>query len=239
MEQGSQYVVTQYLVSLIPHKPNTPTTAPRWSIEHVPSPLCKIQMVINLETLPQEIASCNYWALTLKPCKLREKFTVHCSTKTEMLCCMNTWGNEITCQDRQFCPRRWVLGLWSKQVVRWYVTMRKKKMIYIEWMNPRQHKIVFNVKSTPKHNGSGYCQDWNWWFKCWWNCTNVNSMPKNSNNWLLNTLPSRWLKSSSRDIIEQFNILWNLCAEISSIYLSIVYINYDSFQIRTWSFIPS
>jgi hypothetical protein len=38
--------------------------------------------------------------------------------------------------------------------------MRKKKM------NPRQHKIVLNVKSTgeklsPKHNGNGCCQDWN------------------------------------------------------------------------------
>jgi len=36
------------------------------------------------------------------------------------------------------------------------------------------------------------------------NHTNVNSMPKNSNNWLLNTLPSRQPKSSSYDIIEQF-----------------------------------
>jgi hypothetical protein len=39
------------------------------------------------------------------------------------------------------------------------------------------------------------------------NHTNVNSISKNSNNWLLNNLPSRRPKSSSRDIIEQFNIL--------------------------------
>jgi hypothetical protein len=39
------------------------------------------------------------------------------------------------------------------------------------------------------------------------NRTNVKSMPKNSNNWLLNTLPSRQPKSPSRDIIEHFNIL--------------------------------
>jgi hypothetical protein len=37
-------------------------------------------------------------------------------------------------------------------------------------------------------------------------------------------------KSWSRDIIEQFNTLWNLCAETSSIYLSIAYIYYDSFR---------
>jgi hypothetical protein len=127
MEQGSKYVVTQYLVSLIPHKPKTPTTAPRWSIKHVPSPLCKIQMVINFETLPQESASCNYWALSLKPCKLREKFTVFLFNQNwNVVLHDNTWGNEITCQDRQFCRRRWVLGLWSKQVVHWYVTRHKQ-----------------------------------------------------------------------------------------------------------------
>ncbi len=113
--------------------------------------------------------------------------------------------------------------------------MCKENMIYIEWMNPRQHKIALNVKSTgenlsPKHNGNGCCQHWNWWFKFWWKSHKCELNAQEQQQLAPEHPAIQMAKSWSRDIIEQFNTLWNLCAETSSIYLSIAYIYYDSFR---------
>jgi hypothetical protein len=74
--------------------------------------------------------NCSLQLLSPKPETLQTEGEIHSSLfnlNWNVVLHDNTWGNGTTCQDRQFCPSRWVLGLWSKQVVHWYVTRRKER----------------------------------------------------------------------------------------------------------------